>query len=47
MPVQETIKEIHYPTTKEANKRAIERVFFDRLLRVQLHSLISKNTYQA
>lgn len=44
--VQETIKEIHFPTSMELQQKAIQRVFFDRLLRVQLHSLINKQLYQ-
>ncbi|MBU0626359.1 DEAD/DEAH box helicase [Patescibacteria group bacterium] len=45
--MQDTIKEMHYPTDLNTQKEAIKRIFFDRLLRVQLHSLINKNIYQA
>ncbi|MFA5748292.1 MAG: hypothetical protein WC872_04260, partial [Candidatus Absconditabacterales bacterium] len=38
MDVITTIKEIHYPTNLENNKKAFQRVFFDRLLRIQLFS---------
>jgi ATP-dependent DNA helicase RecG len=46
MGVQETIKEMHYPTSSDNQKQAQLRIFFDRLLRVQLYSLINRNTYQ-
>jgi len=44
--VQETIKEMHYPTSFEKQKEANLRIFFDRLLRIQLYSLINRSTYQ-
>ena len=44
--VQETIKEMHYPTSFEKQKQANLRIFFDRLLRIQLYSLINRNSYQ-
>jgi ATP-dependent DNA helicase RecG len=46
MGVQETIKEMHYPTSFDKQKEANLRIFFDRLLRIQLYSLINRNTYQ-
>jgi len=46
MGVQETIKEMHYPTSFEKQKQANLRIFFDRLLRIQLYSLINRSTYQ-
>ncbi len=46
MGVQETIKEMHYPTSFEKQKQANLRIFFDRLLRIQLYSLIHRNDYQ-
>jgi len=46
MGVQETIKEMHYPTSFERQKQANLRIFFDRLLRIQLYSLINRSTYQ-
>lgn len=46
MWVVETIKNMHYPVDMATQKKAITRIFFDRLLRVQLHSLISKASYQ-
>jgi len=46
MGVQETIKEMHYPTSFEKQKQANLRIFFDRLLRIQLYSLLNRNEYQ-
>lgn len=46
MWVQETIREMHYPTTFETQKQANLRIFFDRLLRIQLYSLLHRNEYQ-
>jgi len=45
--VVETIKNMHYPESTEMQKKAIQRIFFDRLLRVQLHALMNKAAYQA
>lgn len=44
--VKETIKNIHFPESYELQKAALQRIFFDRLLRVQLHSLIQKEEYE-
>ena len=46
MGVQETIKEMHYPTSFEKQKQANLRIFFDRLLRIQLYSLLNRSNYQ-
>lgn len=46
MGVQETIREMHYPTSFEKQEQANLRIFFDRLLRVQLYSLITRQQYQ-
>lgn len=46
MSVQETIKNMHYPRSTKLNKQAKYRVFFDRLLRIQLYSLLNKQEYQ-
>jgi ATP-dependent DNA helicase RecG len=43
--VKDTIKEIHFPTNIELNKKAFHRIFFDRLLRIQLYSLLNKYDY--
>jgi ATP-dependent DNA helicase RecG len=44
--VKETIKNTHFPESYELQKAALQRIFFDRLLRVQLHSLIQKEEYE-
>jgi len=45
LSVADTIKEIHFPTNIELNKKAFHRIFFDRLLRIQLYSLLNKDDY--
>ncbi|MDO4713748.1 MAG: hypothetical protein Q4B28_03765 [bacterium] len=47
LTVQDTIKNIHYPASHQLKNQAIHRVFFDRLLRVQLFSLMNKLNYQS
>ncbi len=44
--VKETIKNIHYPIDIDKTRQAKYRIFFDRLLRIQLYSLINRNEYQ-
>ena len=44
--VGETIKAMHYPESFEQQKWANMRIFFDRLLRVQLYSLMNRQNYQ-
>ncbi len=45
--VQETIKNMHFPDNYDLQKQALKRIFFDRLLRVQLHSLMQKDDYNS
>ena len=47
LDVGTTIKNIHYPDSEDLKNKAIHRVFFDRLLRIQLFSLSNKLNYQA
>lgn len=47
MSVQETIRQIHYPENKYLAKKALQRIFFDRLLRIQLYSRLNKINYQS
>lgn len=47
MTVQETIRQIHYPESKTHAKKALQRIFFDRLLRIQLYARLNKISYQA
>lgn len=44
--VKETLKNIHFPENYDLQKAALQRIFFDRLLRVQLHSLLQKEEYE-
>lgn len=44
--IVDTIKNMHYPIDFESNNRALHRIFFDRLLKVQLYSIINKHHYQ-
>ena len=46
MGVRETIKAMHYPESFDQQKQANLRIFFDRLLRIQLYSLMNRNDYQ-
>jgi ATP-dependent DNA helicase RecG len=41
-----TVKNLHYPENDELKKKALYRLFFDRLLRIQLFSLMNKLEYQ-
>lgn len=45
--MQKTILNIHYPESESLKSQAVHRVFFDRLLRVQLFSLMNRQSYQA
>lgn len=47
LSVPETIKNIHYPDSHNLKNQALHRVFFDRLLRIQLFSLMNKQNYQS
>lgn len=47
MSVQDTIINMHYPADLDINRQAKHRVFFDRLLRIQLYSLVVKQRYQS
>lgn len=44
--IVDAIKNMHYPTDFESNNKALHRIFFDRLLKVQLYSIINKHHYQ-
>jgi RecG-like helicase len=47
LDVQNTILNIHYPDNERLKNAAIHRVFFDRLLRIQIFSLMNKMNYQS
>ena len=46
MNVVDTITNIHYPEDIDKTRQAKYRIFFDRLLRIQLFSLINREEYQ-
>ncbi len=41
------MKQLHYPDSIEQVQKAQERLFFDRLLQIQLASLLNKQAYQS
>lgn len=47
MDIRSTIKNMHYPESIEEQEAAVKRIFFDRLLKIQLTSLINKAQYLA
>ncbi len=46
MELASSIQNIHYPKTMKDQEQAIRRIFFERLLRIQLISLLNKQEYQ-
>lgn len=46
MDVPTMVRQLHYPDSLEMVQKAQERLFFDRLLKIQLASLINKQAYQ-
>lgn len=44
--VQTMVRQLHFPDSKELLTIAQERLYFDRLLRIQLHALMSKQSYE-
>ncbi|MBR7036389.1 hypothetical protein IKI14_00530 [bacterium] len=46
LDVKNTIKNLHYPDSEELKDKALYRLFFDRLLRIQIFSLQNKLNYQ-
>ena len=46
LDVNTTIKNLHYPDNDELKNKALYRLFFDRLLRIQIFSLQNKLNYQ-
>ena len=47
MDIPTMIQNLHYPDSKEAQEKAQHRLFFDKLLKIQLASLINKEAYQS
>jgi ATP-dependent DNA helicase RecG len=46
LDVQTTIRNIHFPDSEDLLQMAQQRVYFDRLLRIQLHALLARQEYQ-
>jgi ATP-dependent DNA helicase RecG len=46
LDVVNSIKNLHYPENEEMRNKALYRMLFDRLLRIQLFSLMNKLEYQ-
>jgi ATP-dependent DNA helicase RecG len=44
--LSDMIKNLHYPEDKNSLKQAQRRLFFDKLLRIQISSKLVKDTYQ-
>ena len=44
--VQTMVRQLHFPDSKELLAIAQERLYFDRLLRIQLHAMMNKQAYQ-
>ena len=47
MSLYTAYKHIHFPDSRKEQKLAQIRIFFDRLLKVQLHAKLFKQSYQA
>lgn len=45
MDIATTIKQMHFPDSRTSYEKAKTRIFFDRLLRVQLHAQLFKANY--
>jgi len=46
LDINTTIKSLHYPVDIDSIRQWQNRVFFDKLLRVQLYSMINRNEYR-
>lgn len=46
LDVQTTIRNMHFPDSEDLLQMAQQRVYFDRLLRIQLHALLARQEYQ-
>ena len=44
--IKTTIKNLHYPNNIDNVRQGKYRIFFDKLLRLQLHSIINRNEYR-
>ena len=46
LDVQTTIRNMHFPDSEDLLQMAQQRVYFDRLLRIQLHALLARQEYR-
>jgi ATP-dependent DNA helicase RecG len=46
LDIAQSIKNLHYPDTQAHKQKAQYRIFFDRLLKIQLYSQLQKQAYQ-
>ena len=46
LPIVDTVRQMHYPEKYAQKQKAQYRIFFDRLLRIQLYSQRQKQSYQ-
>jgi len=47
LPIHDAIKNMHYPENQVYKQKAQYRIFFDRLLKIQLYSQLQKQAYQS
>lgn len=47
LDIAQAIKNLHYPDTQVHKQKAQYRIFFDRLLKIQLYSQLQKQSYQS
>ena len=47
MDIPTMVRQLHYPDSLEMVQKAQERLYFDRLLQIQLASLLNKQAYQS
>jgi RecG-like helicase len=47
LDVETTIRNMHFPDSEDLLHMAQQRVYFDRLLRIQLHSMLTRQEYIA
>lgn len=46
MSLPEMVRALHYPESPEEQQQAQHRLYFDKLLQIQLSSLLAKQSYQ-
>ena len=46
LDLAETMTELHYPTTYEKLNKARYRIYFEKMLKVQINSMVNKKEYE-